>query len=227
MSYCPFALPLEITAPRRAVLQPVKNAPLERHLAQLYACRACPQVEGRPVTGAVAGARVLLVGQAPGPREGDEGRPFAWTAGRRLFQWFASIGASENDVRERVYIAAVARCFPGRAAAGGDRPPSPDEIERCGAHLDAELRILKPELVICVGTHAAGAILGQTELAAVVGRKHQATRAGHRFDAVALPHPSGRSTWLNRDENRRLFERSLALIANHAAWRSVAGEPST
>ncbi|HEY0590681.1 MAG TPA: uracil-DNA glycosylase family protein [Thermoanaerobaculia bacterium] len=197
----------------------MKTTALDDHLARLYACRACPAMEGRPVTGAVAGARVLLVGQAPGPREGGEGRPFAWTAGRRLFAWFASIGAAERDVRERVYIAAVARCFPGRSAAGGDRAPSPEEIERCGAHLDAEIRILEPELVITVGTHAAGAILGRTELASVVGRKHRATRAGHAFDVVALPHPSGRSTWTNREENRKLLEASLRLIGKHPAWR--------
>ncbi len=178
-------------------------------------------MEGRPVTGAVAGARVLLVGQAPGPREGNEGRPFAWTAGRRLFAWFETIGASEREVRDHVYIAAVARCFPGRSPAGGDRPPSPEEIDRCGAHLDAEMRLLEPDLVICVGTLAAGAVLGETELAAIVGRKHRATRAGHAFDVVALPHPSGRSTWLNREENRKLLEKSLALIAAHPAWKSV------
>lgn len=196
---------------------------LDRHLAELQACRACPRMEGHPVTGPVAGARILLVGQAPGPREGGEGKPFAWTAGRRLFSWFASIGAPEALVRERVYIAAVARCFPGRSPAGGDRPPSPEEIARCGVHLDREIQILEPELLVCVGTLAAATILGESELARVVGRIHRAARAGRTFDVVALPHPSGRSTWLNRQQNRTLFETSLALIAAHAAWRSVIG----
>ncbi len=55
------------------------------HLDRLFACRACPNVAGLPVTGFVHDARVMLVGQAPGPREADERRPFAWTAGKRLF----------------------------------------------------------------------------------------------------------------------------------------------
>ncbi len=199
----------------------MKKTTLDTHLEMLYACRACPSMEGNPVTGAVPGARVLLVGQAPGPREAREKKPFAWTAGRRLFGWFASIGVPERTFRERVYIAAVARCFPGRSPAGGDRPPSPEEIARCGAHLDREIRILKPELVLCVGTLASGELLGETALAKVVGRVHRASRAGHSFDVVALPHPSGRSTWLNREENRAMLERSLELIAKHRAWKSV------
>ena len=191
---------------------------LEDHRALLQACRACPAMEGKPVTGFVPGARVLLVGQAPGPREEGEGRPFAYTAGKRLFSWFVSIGADERAVRDHVHIGAVARCFPGRSPAGGDRVPSPDEIARCGAHLDREIQILEPELVISVGTLAAGVLLGETELAKVVGRKHRAARAGRGFDVIALPHPSGRSTWLNRDGNRALLEKSLALIAKHPAW---------
>lgn len=201
----------------------MRKTPLQKHLELLYACRACPAMEGSPVTGSVPGARVLLVGQAPGPREEDEKRPFAYTAGRRLFAWFDSIGASEERVRQRVYIAAVARCFPGRSPAGGDRAPSLEEIERCGAHLDREIRILGPELVICVGTLAAGAILGETALAKVVGKKHRASRAGRSFDAVVLPHPSGRSTWLNREEHGDLLARSLQLIGEHPAWATVRG----
>jgi len=97
-----------------------------RHLETLYACRACPNVIGEPVTGAVANARVMLVGQAPGPHEVEDRRPFAYTAGRRLFSWFAQFGVSEELFRARVHIAAVIRCFPGRdEKAGGDRVPSP------------------------------------------------------------------------------------------------------
>jgi uracil-DNA glycosylase len=201
----------------------MRKSSFAKHLESLYACRACPGMEGRPVTGAVPGARVLLVGQAPGPREEHQKKPFAYTAGRRLFAWFESIGADEATVRERVHIGAVARCFPGRSAAGGDRPPSAEEIERCSPHLDREIRLLKPDLVICVGTLAAGAILGTSELAKIVGRTHRAARAGRSFDVVVLPHPSGRSTWLNREGNRALLDRSLALIAKHPAWPGRTG----
>jgi uracil-DNA glycosylase len=194
-----------------------------RHLEILYACRACPNVAGQPVTGPVRGARVMLVGQAPGPHEEKHSRPFAYTAGKRMFGWFAeSLGVDEETFRERVYIAAVIRCFPGRdAKAGGDRVPDAGEIARCGEHLDREIAILAPRLVIAVGTLAAVQLIGIGQLKESVGRLHRATRAGRKFDVVVLPHPSGRSTWLNKPENAEMLQRSLGLIRDHAAFRAV------
>lgn len=184
------------------------------HLEALYACRRCPRVVGLPVTGAVPGARVMLVGQAPGPRELEHGRPFAWTAGKRLFSWFAEhLAIGEEEFRRRVHIGAVLRCFPGRdEKAGGDRVPAPDEIANCASHLDREIGLLRPELVIAVGTLAARELVGISELKQTVGRVHRATRAGRSFDVVVLPHPSGRSTWTNKPENRELLAESLRLI---------------
>jgi uracil-DNA glycosylase len=194
----------------------------EEHLAALAVCRLCPNVLGSPVVGAVPDARVLLVGQAPGPREMEQHRPFAFTAGRRLFSWFERIGVPEEEFRQRVYMAAVIRCFPGRdPKAGGDRVPSPDEIAKCGAHLDREIALLAPKLVIAVGTLAAQQLVGSAQLKDVVGRVHRVSRAGKRFDVVVLPHPSGRSTWTNKAENAKLLERSLELISEHAAWRKT------
>jgi uracil-DNA glycosylase len=192
------------------------------HLEALFSCRACPGVQGEPVTGAVRGARVLLVGQAPGPREVVDRRPFAWTAGRRLFSWFEEhAGVSEEEFRRRVYIAAVIRCFPGRDAKNkGDRVPSGDEIARCAAHLDREIALLKPGLVISVGTLSARQLVGDAELKRVVGRVHHVSRAGVSFDTVVLPHPSGRSTWTNDPANRKLLLRSLRLIRLHPAFGS-------
>jgi uracil-DNA glycosylase len=190
------------------------NRRFAAHLESLFACRACPRVAGTPVTGPVWNARVVLVGQAPGPREAGEGRPFAYTAGRRLFSWFSThLAIHEDEFRARVHIAAVIRCFPGRdPKAGGDRVPDAEEIERCAAHLDAELRLIRPALVICVGTLAAKQLLGEAELRKVVGRVHQVKRAGHRFELVVLPHPSGRSTWTNKPEHAALLQESLRLI---------------
>jgi uracil-DNA glycosylase len=186
--------------------------PWQSHLDELFACRRCPAVAGTPVSGPVRGARIVLVGQAPGPREQESRRPFAYTAGRRLFEWFASIGVDE------------ARCFPGRAPTGGDRAPSKSESANCAPHLDRELRLLQPALVIAVGGMAGKELAGSGELATMVGPLHRCERAGVQFDAVVLPHPSGRSTWLNDPVNRRKLERALAAIAGHRAFREVFGE---
>ncbi|MFP5245169.1 MAG: uracil-DNA glycosylase family protein [Thermoanaerobaculia bacterium] len=169
---------------------------------------------GPPVTGGVPDARVMLVGQAPGPREADYGRPFAYTAGKRLFSWFSEyLGISEDEFRRRVHIGAVIRCFPGRdPKAGGDRVPDATEIANCAPHLDRELRLLRPQLLIAVGTLASRNLLGIAELKHAVGRVHRVTRAGHTFDVIVLPHPSGRSTWTNKPENRALFEESMRLL---------------
>jgi len=191
-----------------------------RHLELLFACRACPNVAGLPVTGAVRGTRVILVGQAPGPHEAEYAKPFAYTAGKRMFGWFAdSLGVSEEEFRERVHIAAVIRCFPGKdAKAGGDRVPDAEEIARCGEHLDREIALLAPKLVIAVGTLAATQLVGISQLKDAVGRLHRAERAGRKFDVVVLPHPSGRSTWLNKPENAKLLRKSLELIRKHPAF---------
>jgi uracil-DNA glycosylase len=197
----------------------VHHAAFARHVELLTACAACPNVVGRPVTGAVAGAQVMLVGQAPGPHEGDAKRPFAYTAGRRLFSWMADLGIDEETFRKRVHIAAVIRCFPGKdAKSGGDRVPDEGEIARCSPHLDREVMILKPKLVIAVGTLASQQLIGIAQLKEAVGRIHRAKRAGRTFDVVVLPHPSGRSTWLNKPENAALMRESLRLIAAHPAF---------
>ena len=170
---------------------------------------------GPPVTGAIENARVMLVGQAPGPREASLGRPFAYTAGKRLFSWFAEhLAISEEEFRARVYVGAVIRCFPGRdPKAGGDRVPDATEIANCARHLDREIALLQPSLIIAVGTLAAKQLIGIGELKDAVGRVHRITRAGHDVAVIVLPHPSGRSTWTNKPENRALLEKSMKLIA--------------
>ncbi|HYO75028.1 MAG TPA: uracil-DNA glycosylase family protein [Thermoanaerobaculia bacterium] len=190
------------------------NRDFAAHLDALFACRACPNVMGQPVTGFVENARVMLVGQAPGPREMDLRRPFAYTAGKRLFSWFAEhVGIEEEEFRARVHIGAMIRCFPGRdPKAGGDRVPDANEIASCAAHLDREIALLQPELIIAVGTLASKNLLGIAELKHAVGRVHRFTRAGHTCEMIVLPHPSGRSTWTNKPEHRALLDESLRLI---------------
>lgn len=161
----------------------------------------------------------MLVGQAPGPRELVDKRPFAFTAGQRLFRWFQEhLDIPEADFRARIHICAVIRCFPGKDPKGGDRVPDAVEIANCGKHLDRELAILRPQLVIAVGTLASAQLLGISQLKDAVGVIHRASRAGHEFDVVVLPHPSGRSTWLNKPENAAMLRTSLALIGGHPAF---------
>src|SRR5690606_2363057 len=116
-------------------------------------------------------------------------KPFAWTAGKTLFGWFESIGLAEQAFRERVYMAAVCRCFPGKNPGGGDRVPSPQEVANCASWLEAELQLLEPELVIPVGRLAIGRFLAPARLDAVVGTRHRVTVSGRALDVISLPHP--------------------------------------
>jgi uracil-DNA glycosylase len=196
---------------------------LRRHVARLRTCGDCPDMIGPVVTGEPVMSPVMLVGQAPGVREGPAGKPFAWTAGKTMFGWFSEIGMSEEPFRSRVYMAAVCRCFPGKAAGGGDRVPSPDEIEKCSRHLHAELRIVRPRLVIPVGKLAIAQIFPDTDkLAEIIGSVRRGALAGVEFDVIALPHPSGASTWHRMEPGKTLLAKALAKIAQHEAWRQLA-----
>jgi uracil-DNA glycosylase len=202
---------------------------IDRHLAALRRCNLCarmhkPVVVGRPVM-----SPIMLVGQAPGDKEPLLGRPFAWTAGKTLFKWFlGGLGWNEDEVRDRVYFAAVCRCFPGKLPKGGDRVPAPGEIEACGRWLEREFELLRTSLVIPVGKLAIGRFLGPAPLQAVVGRKFRVSLAGREADCIPLPHPSGASPWHRMEPGKTLLARGLALVAAHpeVVARSLTKAPA-
>ena len=190
------------------------------HQDVLAHCRRCPRMQSTPVIGNPVLSKVLLVGQAPGPKEPAIGKPFAWTAGKQLFKWFGGIGLDEEAFRGRVYKAAVCRCFPGKRPTGGDRVPDPDEVGNCSSWLDAEFAILKPKLVVPVGKLAIAQFMPVDKLDGVVGKLHRGKRNGLAFDLAPLPHPSGASTWQHVEPGKTLLRHALALIAEHPAWQA-------
>jgi uracil-DNA glycosylase len=192
---------------------------LDRHVAALLHCRRCPKMLKPVVSGGPVLSRVLLVGQAPGDKEPVLGRPFAWTAGKKLFRWFDEhAGVDEAAFRARVYMAAVCRCFPGKKPTGGDRVPDGDEILNCSHWLKAEMDLLQPQLVIAVGKLAILQFMPCDRLDTVIGSIYPTTYAGRRFDLVPLPHPSGASPWPHQEPGRVLLPRALQLVATHPAW---------
>ena len=200
------------------------SATLIAHHGALKSCSQCPDMIGPVVTGQPVISPVFLIGQAPGVKEGHFGKPFAWTAGKTMFQWFAKIGIDENRFRKKVYMAAVCRCFPGKNPNGGDRVPSREEIQRCAPWMDRELRLLNPALVIPVGKLAINRLMPVKKLAEVVGRTHRAKITGFETDVIPLPHPSGASTWHRTEPGITLLQRALQLIEMHPAWKSVCAE---
>src|SRR5260370_18991412 len=193
---------------------------------ELDACRVCPKMIGPVVHGPPVMSRVMLIGQAPGRREGSFGRPFAWTAGRTMFGWFEnSLGMDEATFRARVYMAAVARCFPGKASGGGDRKPDAEEVARCERWLVREVAILKPELIVAVGTLAIERVLGaKAPLADIVGTTKRARWHGCELDVIALPHPSSASPWHKMEPGKTLLTKALSRRPRHPTIpRVIAG----
>jgi uracil-DNA glycosylase len=188
---------------------------LAAHTAALAACRACGlhELGSLPILSEAVSPRVMLVGQAPGKTEITDRRPFAGRAGRTLFRWLEQAGITEREARERIYIAAVTRCFPGPSPSGrGDRVPSPREQGLCARWLEAELEIIRPALVIPVGRLAITRLIGPAPLDEVIGRAHRITHSAGETVAIPLPHPSGASSWIHQPGNRALLDRALALL---------------
>lgn len=188
------------------------DAALDAHRVALVGCRRCglPDRGVQPIVSLARTPRVMLVGQAPGRVEAGGGSPFAGRAGRTLFTWLARAGLDEPSVRARVYISAITRCFPGASPTGrGDRVPSPRERGLCDGWLQNELRIIRPRLIVAVGRLAIDRFLGPLALADVVGRVRTAAHEGGESTVIALPHPSGASTWVHAPAHAALLGRAL------------------
>ncbi|MDO5605502.1 MAG: uracil-DNA glycosylase family protein [Paracoccus sp. (in: a-proteobacteria)] len=171
-----------------------------RLITEIERCRLCaPRFAvtatmhaPRPVVWFGTGARLLIVGQAPGARVHASGRPFDDPSGVRLRDWMGVDEATFYD-RARIAIVPMAFCFPGYDARGADLAPPPNCAATWRARVMAQLA---PRLTLLVGAHAQRWHLG-------LRGGVSATVAGWRDHAPAvfpLPHPSWRNTgWLKRN----------------------------
>ncbi len=169
-----------------------------------------------PVLSGYPDNQIMLIGQAPGAVEAERRLPFQGRSGKVLMQWLARAGfASEMEARRRIYMTSVTKCFPGKGAAGGDRRPSRAEVGLCRPHLDRQLALIKPLLLILVGGLAHERFLPDRALSELVGRVFDLSgravgpRTRTRPLLLPLPHPSGASRWLNDPGNRALLDRAL------------------
>lgn len=164
--------------------------------AEIAACRLCAsrfaatatRHAPRPVIWFRPGARILIVGQAPGARVHDSGRPFTDRSGDRLRDWMGVDQATFYD-RDRIAIVPMAFCFPGYDAKGSDLPPPPICAQ---TWRDRVMALLQPRLTLLVGGHAMRWHLGARNVT-------QAVRGwrDHGPGVIPLPHPSWRNTgWL-------------------------------
>ena len=175
------------------------------------ACQRCPLHAGR--TKAVFGegdpsARVVCVGEAPGAREDESGRPFVGAAGQLLDRLLLSVGFR----REEVYICNVLKSRPPN-----NRDPLPEEIEACSPYLHRQLELIGPEVLVAFGAFAARTLLGATgSLGSLRGRVHRY----RGYPLVATYHPA--ALLRNRSWTRPTWE-DLQLVRGIVDGETVSG----
>jgi uracil-DNA glycosylase len=205
-------------------LLPLKMPDNSPSLSQLHtdmrACRLCFDEGHAIVPGAIfrgsAGARVMLIGQAPGVTEVAAKRPFNATSGTRLFQWLTQAGWDEDEFRNSQYMTAVTKCYPGKDKSGkGDRVPSKAEQALCRPFLEREMAAVKPRLLILVGGLAIKLLYPQSaKLRDIIGTAayFPPETDQHGRWVVPLPHPSGASLWTNKPENKALIDEAVRIL---------------
>ena len=162
-------MPAALYMPAGAGLQELRQA--------VQLCRGCDLY--RNATQAVLGegpatARIFMVGEQPGDREDLAGKPFVGPAGKLLDRALAEAGIARGDV----YITNAVKHFKfeERGKRRIHKKPSAGEIHACHPWLEAELAVVKPQIIVCLGASAAQA---------VIGRSHRLMEQRGQF----LPHP--------------------------------------
>ena len=174
-------------------------AELDELNEQIRHCQQCRLSKARTL--AVPGegpadAAIVLIGEAPGFHEDQQGRPFVGASGNFLEQLLASINLSRRDV----YICNVIKCRPP-----GNRDPQPDEIAACRSYLDRQLELIKPRLIVTLGRFSLQLAFSGVSISRVHGTPK---RVG---DQVYLPmfHPAAA---LHQPKYRSLIEKDFGKI---------------
>jgi uracil-DNA glycosylase len=197
------SLPSPETLRRTSQSSRPSKVALDRVLADIRGCRACPLAhEHRPVVVANHRSRILIVGQAPGRRVHESGIPWNDPSGDRLRDWLGMDRETFYNP-DNIAVAAMGFCYPG-TVNGADLPPR----KECAPKWRPLLIPLLPQvrLTLLVGTYAQRYHLG-SRAGASLGETVRNWRA-YLPEIVVLPHPSWRNTaWLKRNP---WFEEELA-----------------
>lgn len=140
-------------------------------------------------------ARIMLIGEGPGRDEDELGRPFVGRAGQLLDKMLASIKLTRNDV----FIANILKCRPP-----GNRDPKPEEAAACIGYLRAQVKFIKPKIIVCLGRVSAQYILGQDIR---IMRDHGVWHEVKNFSIMPTYHPAAllRNELLKKDAYKDLL----------------------
>ena len=182
--------------PRKTPLVGTVSAPADRAAAlhvireDIGDCHRCALAKGRNKIVFADGdpnARLMFVGEGPGADEDAQGLPFVGRAGQLLNNMIAAMGLR----REEVYIANIVKCRPPQ-----NRVPEPEEANTCSPFLFRQIEVVRPEVIVALGSTAATYLLGvKSSLAGLRGRIHHA----HGSKVLVTYHPA----YLLRDPNQK------------------------
>ena len=169
--------------------QAPKEELIRRVSEKVRGCHLCALSEGRlnPVVGEGSlDSPVVFVGEGPGRKEDETGRPFVGSAGKLLDQLLARIGLDRSEV----YITNVVKCRPP-----GNRRPKSGEIRTCAPYLDEQLAAISPRVVAPMGNSAAAHLLrryglGRASIGEIHGRALDAEAPWGRAVLFPLYHPA-------------------------------------
>lgn len=148
-------------------------------------------------------ADIMFIGEAPGESEDLQGEPFVGASGKLLDKYFTAVGLP----RESVYIANILKCRPPH-----NRDPLPEEEDACINHLRAQLGLIKPKYIVCLGRVAAKRIIKEDFK---ITAEHGIWFKKGAYEICAVYHPSA----LLRDLSKR--EDMLKDMMNIAKRREV------
>lgn len=156
------------------------------------ACHKCKLCAGR--TNVVIGAgnkkaKIMFIGEGPGADEDIQGIPFVGKAGQLMNKAFEGLGIK----REEVYIANIVKCRPPQ-----NRNPEKDEAEACKEYIDTQINLVKPEIIVLLGSVALKNILGE-EYGITSARGKWVEKDGRKI--IATFHPAA----LLRDEAKKIY----------------------
>lgn len=212
--------------PRGSASPAARSLALARLHREIADCRRCVAAgflpEAHPIFRGSVGNRVMVLGQAPGALTHERPMPYMGATGRLLERWLTTAGFPSGTLHGRFYLTSLTKCFPGSSLSGkGDRAPGGREVALCRGHLDRELALVRPELVITLGRLAATALAGPATLTELVGTLREGERSGHRFLMLPLPHPSGVSRWMNDPANQARHRQALARLSDERVRRGL------
>jgi uracil-DNA glycosylase len=175
--------PTPIAPSPAAVALPAPMAPLDwPQLREAVAqCQACGLCQTRQQTVFGVGheqAHWMVVGEAPGEHEDEQGEPFVGVSGQLLDRMLAALKlsrASTGPAEQRVYIANSVKCRPPR-----NRNPEPSELAQCEPFLQRQIALVQPKIILAMGRFAVQSLLRSTE---PIGKLRGKV---HRYQGVPL-----------------------------------------